>query len=48
MLYKKIDRVAMGSLLVLSLANSYLAHHEQNWSDSCPLEYRPLYYRRYV
>ena len=48
MLYKKIGRVAMGSLLVLSLANSYLAHHEQNWLDSCPLEYRPLYYRRYV
>ena len=25
-----------------------MAHHEQNWLDSCPLEYRPLYYGWYV
>ena len=34
--------------LELSLANVFLPHHEQNWLDSCPLEYRPLYYQRYV
>ena len=34
----------MGSLLGPSLANAFLAHHEQNWLDRCPLEYRPLYY----
>ena len=45
-LYKQIDGVAMGSPLGPSLA--HLAHHEQNWLDSCPLEYRPLYYQRYV
>ena len=46
--YKQIDGVAMGSPLGPSLANAFLAHHEQNWLDSCPLEYRPLYYQRYV
>ena len=29
-LYKQIDRVAMGSPLGPSLANAFLAHHEQN------------------
>ena len=32
----------MGSPLGLSLANAFLVHQEQNWLDSCPLEYRPL------
>ena len=38
----------MGSPLRPSLANAFQAHHEQNWLDSCPLEYRPSYYGRYV
>ena len=38
----------MGSPLGPSLADAFLAHHEQNWLDSCPLEYRPSYYRQYV
>ena len=38
----------MGSPLGPSLANAFLIHHEQNWLDRCPLEYRSLYYRRYV
>ena len=38
----------MGSLLRPSLANAFLSHHEQNWLDSCPFEYRPFYYWRYV
>ena len=47
-LYKQTDGVNMGSVLRLSLANTFLAHREQNWSDSCPFEYRPWYYRWYV
>ena len=31
-----------------SLATASLAYHEQNRLDKYPLEYRPLYYRRYV
>ena len=38
----------MGSPLVHSQANAFLAQHEQNWLDICPLEHRPLSYRRYV
>ena len=30
------------------LANIFLARHEQDWLYSCPLEYRKLYYPRYV
>ena len=47
-LYKQIVGVAMGSPLGPSLANAFLTHHEQDWLDSSLLEYRPLYYRRYV
>ena len=46
-LYKQIDGVAMGSPLGLTLANAFLVYHEKNWLEHCPLEYRPLYYRRY-
>ena len=38
----------MGFPLGPSLANALLAHHEQNWLDSCPLEYRPSYHGLYV
>ena len=37
----------MGSL-GSSLAKAYLAYHGRNWLDSCPLEYRSLYYRWYI
>ena len=38
----------MGSPLGPSLANAFLAYHEQNGPDSCSLEYRPLYYQQNV
>ena len=38
----------MGSPLEPLLANESLAYHEQNWLDSCPSEYRSLYYERQV
>ena len=31
-----------------TFANVFLIYHEKNWLEHCPLEYRPLYYRRYV
>ena len=37
-LYKQIDRVAMGSPLSPSLTNAVLVHQEQNWLGSFPLE----------
>ena len=47
-LYKQIDGVAMGSPLGPTLANAFLVYHEKNWLEHCPMEYRSLYYRRYV
>ena len=47
-LYKQIDGVAMGSPLGPSLANAFLCHYEKLWLDSCPLEFKPVVYRRYV
>ena len=47
-LYKQIDGVAMGSPLGPTSANAFLVYHEENWLEHCPVEYRPLYYRRYV
>ena len=38
----------MGSPLDPTLANVFLVYHEKSWLEHCPVEYRPLYYRRYV
>ena len=38
---------SMGSSLGLTLANAFLVYHGKNWLKHSPLEYRPLYYRRY-
>ena len=37
----------MGSL-GSSIADTYLAYHGRNWLDSCPLEYRSLYYQWHI
>ena len=47
-LYKQKDGVAMGSPLGPTIANSFLTFHEQEWLENCPLEFRPIYYRRYI
>ena len=39
-LYTQIDGIAIGSPLGPSVANAFLAHHEQNWLDSCPMKSR--------
>ena len=47
-LYKQIDGVAMGSPLEPTLADAFLCHYEKLWLDSCPPEFKPVVYRRYV
>ena len=47
-LYQQIDGGAIASPLGPTLANEFLIYGEKNCLDNCPLEYRPLYYRRYV
>ena len=47
-LYEQIDGVAMGSPLAPVLANIFLSHHEENWLQQCPNNFKPLLYKRYV
>ncbi len=46
--FTQIDGCAMGSPLGPTLANAFMAHHEQHWLRDCPPEYKPELYRRYV
>ena len=46
--YKQIDGVAMGSPLGPILTNIFLCFHDQIWLDSCPVEFKPVIYRRIV
>ena len=48
LLYKQIDRVAMGSPLGPTLANALLCHYEKEWLDNCPSHFKPIVYGRYV
>ena len=38
----------MGSPLGPTLANIFLSHHETTWLNECPVQFKPVYYRRYV
>ena len=38
----------MGSPLDPILPNIFLSHHEENWLNKCPIEFKPCFYRRYV
>ena len=46
--YKQCDGVAMGSLLVPTLANVFLCHFESIWLENCPNQFKPVVYIRYV
>ena len=45
---KQIDGEAMGFRVAPTLANAFLVYHEKNGLEHCPVECRPLFYRRYV
>ena len=30
------------------LANIFLSHHEENWMNKCPIEFKPSFYKKYV
>ena len=47
-IYKQIDGVAMGSPLGPTLANAFMCHMERRWLSECPIDFKPLFYRRYV
>ena len=45
-LYKQIDRVAMGSSLVPTLANAFHCRYEKIWLNDCPSQFKPVVYKR--
>ena len=47
-IYKQIDGVAMGSPLGPTLAMAFMCYMEELWLADCPLEFKPLFYKRYV
>ena len=46
--YKQRDGLAMGNPISATLANIFLCFHEREWLDRCPLDFKPVLYRRYV
>ena len=47
-LYIQTDGMAMGSALGPTFANCFLGFHEKTWLNECPLDFKPLFYRRFV
>ena len=47
-LYKQEDRVVIGSPLGPTLANVFLCFYVRKWLEKCPLEFEPVFYRKYV
>ena len=45
--YTQIDGVVMDSPLGPTFANIFLFFYEQNWLENCPVEFKPVVYRRY-
>ena len=47
-MYKQVDGVAMGSPLGPTLAMAFMCFMEEKWLSDCPIDFKPLIYRRYV
>ena len=46
--YQQIDGLSMGNPISATLANISLVFHENKWLNECPMDCKPIYYRRYV
>ena len=40
--------IAMGNPISATFANIFMSHHEKQWLENCPREFKPIIYRRYV
>ena len=47
-LYEQIDGLPMGGPASCVYANAFMCFHEERWLDECPVEFRPLFYKRYL
>ena len=46
--FKQIEGLAMGNPISATFANIFLCYHEANWLNECPIEFKPIIYKRYV
>ena len=47
-IFSQIDGVSMGSPLGPTYANIFMCSREREWLADCPLNFKPLHYKRYV
>ena len=47
-LYRQKDGLGMGLPLGPTFANIFMCHHEVQWLEECPADFKPFLYRRYV
>ena len=47
-LYCQKDGIGMGNPLGPTLANVFLCYYEKLWLNNCPVEFKPVFYRRYI
>lgn len=47
-LFQQLDGLGMGLPLGPTFANIFMCFHERSWIDDCPLQFRPVMYKRYV
>ena len=46
--YRQIDGLGMGLPLGPTFANIFMCFHEVSWLANCPLDFKPIFYNRYV
>ena len=47
-LYNQVDGLSMGSSLGPVYANAFMCFRESEWLEKCPVDFKPVYYKRYV
>ena len=47
-LYKQNEGLGMGLPLGPTFSNIFMCHHEQQWLDDCPYDFKPVFYQRYI
>ena len=47
-LYFQKDGTPMGGCASSTLADIFLGHYEKIWLHNCPIDFKPIFYRRYV
>ena len=47
-IYQQIEGLGMGLPLGPTFANIFMCYHEKKWISDCPVDFKPVFYRRYV